>query len=487
MDVRYNPRLLNFKIVLPILFLLIVKIIAVNVSSVLSIISYLEFIVLTLLLLIKGVKLFLNLLVVISATSFEVPSFINPFISEVFSVFNLPFIGAWGFLILVLITLYKLIINSKTREKSKDKTLRLLINFSIYLIVSGLIIGAITFFINENNLPSDISIGFFRNDFSKYFTSCLLIIIFALKCIEDKNFPSALKIILFNTLVSLIIGALFSVVIGLHGFYGDEKVILMPLSFFFSTCILLFFFSSKDKRERIFIIILSAISFYLQFSFPNALGGKSWFLVVFLLFLLYFNYFTKSIKIIIAVVILLFIASLNVQGLSIGNKYNKDGLIERKITELESVLAITRPNYYQQIEESPKARIDEFLNVLIDYNQNPLYSIFGKGFGGTVKDHLRVFGNFRASFFSDDEYRFGAFSFLHETINVLLLKFGFVGLIFFVFLLFELMKNGFKSPWAVIGFLWIFFFLGYTFSLGIFGMGALVLGLFDNQIKKSRF
>src|SRR5690606_5756124 len=109
-------------------------------------------------------------------------------------------------------------------------------------------------------------------------------------------------------------------------------------------------------------------------------------------------------------------SSLNVIGLAFNSKEND--LISRIIEEAISILDITQDNYYKNIDASPNARIDEFLNVIVEYNQKPFFSILGKGFGGSTKDHIKAFGSFQSSYFSDNEYIYGSFVFLHETINI---------------------------------------------------------------------
>lgn len=175
----------------------------------------------------------------------------------------------------------------------------------------------------------------------------------------------------------------------------------------------------------------------------------------------------------------LFFLTSNIQNI-IDNSNIENEFMERKIDEAISILDITRENYYENIDASPKGRIDEFLNLLAEYNERPFYMLFGKGFGGGIEDHLNVFGNYEAAFFSDDEYRYRSFTFLHETVNVIFLKFGIIGIIFFILINYKILKIGLKNPSVVLGWFWFFFFVGYTYSLGVLGIAALTSGLYEN-------
>ena len=153
-----------------------------------------------------------------------------------------------------------------------------------------------------------------------------------------------------------------------------------------------------------------------------------------------------------------------------------DNLITSKALEAFSLIDFTSGDYLSNIPDSPKNRIDEFVNIFIEYTNKSTFSIFGKGFGGTTRDHENLFGSFLASYYTDDEYLYNAFNFMHESINNTFLKFGFTGLFLFMMILFRILKSKDMNPFLAIGFVWLVFFYGYTNSLATFGISALLLG-----------
>jgi hypothetical protein len=321
-------------------------------------------------------------------------------------------------------------------------------------------------------IPVDSFIYFFKNDFAKYFTISAIIILYILQINSDNHFYVELKQYLFTILIAIVLVAPISVLSGYIGFYGDSTTILMPLPFFFSTCTILFLFDKNYKKYKVLLLICSLIAIYIQFFFSNSLGGKSWLVLIFILYFLFAIYVKTSFKIPFVILIITIII---LSGISINNKGAIDpdaNLLDKKLNEAMSILAFSQMNYYENISNSPKARVDEFINVVDEFKEKPLLSIFGKGFGGSVKDHNNYFGSFQTSYFSDREYINNSFVFLHESINVIFLKFGMIGLFLFFLLIIKISNNGFADPWLSIGFIWFIFFFGYTTSLGVFGVSS---------------
>lgn len=482
---KNNQYLFKFKLFLLILAIIVINILTVNIPFLSGPIAYIQFVILLLILLLNSdINRFIQFLIIFSSTSFEVPQFVNPNLDGIYSIFNLPSVGVWGFLLILLIAIYRCYIKKSISVNLKlNKVLKLLLYFSIFTIVSGSFIGIFTYILNDNILPLEVFITFYKKDFSKYFISSLLILIFIKYFESNESYIKEIKVIIYNTLVSLIIGGFISTMIGIYGFYGEEPVILMPLSFFYSTVIVLFLFHCRTKKDFLITLCIVILSLYLQLSIPNALSGKSWAILFFLSVILFFYYIKSKFRIPLFIFLLSCVLYSTFSINSFTNSSNiENQFMEKKIDEAVSILDITKENYYENIDASPKGRIDEFLNLLMEYNEKPFYMLLGKGFGGGIEDHLNVFGSYEAAFFSDDEYRYKSFTFLHETVNVIFLKFGIIGMFFFILIIYNILNKGLKNPLVVLGLFWFFFFLGYTYSLGVFGIAALISGLFENQL-----
>ena len=124
-------------------------------------------------------------------------------------------------------------------------------------------------------------------------------------------------------------------------------------------------------------------------------------------------------------------------------------------------------------------RIAEFLNIAEEYLRKPWYALFGKGFCGTIKDHLGLFEDLSEFSFSKWELELGAYYSLHESINCFFLVGGVFGLYTLLSLLWKTYRFIDKSPWLVFGFMWILLFYNYHLTIGIYGITSLIVGLED--------
>lgn len=83
---------------------------------------------------------------------------------------------------------------------------------------------------------------------------------------------------------------------------------------------------------------------------------------------------------------------------------------------------------------SPRTRVLEFYNTLAFYLENPLFLVTGRGFGGYYED--RYFYDYNASDkggYTTEEVKSRKFANLHESINVVFLKFGVAGLLLLLY------------------------------------------------------
>jgi hypothetical protein len=475
-------KLINKNLLVVTLVVLILHINFVSKSEIMGLLALIEFFILLLSILVYGSKQFLLLLLLFTSISFDVIEFVGPSLDSLYSVSNLPFLGFLGYFGLILLAFIRFFKSRKNRLKINNVDLFKLLKFSAYIIFSGILMAGVVFSFNDNSIPFDSVIFFFKNDFGKYFTISATIILYILQICSDHHFHFQLKQYLSTIIVAIVLAAPISVLSGYNGFYGDSETILMPLTFFFSTCTILFLFDDEYKKYKVYFFVCALIAIYIQFFHSNSLGGKSWLVLIFIAYFLFAKQFKMTFKISFIAMLLILLS-----GISITNNGAVDSeasLLDKKLSEAMSMLAFTSANYYENMSDSPKARVDEFINVLDEFKEKPILSIFGKGFGGSVKDHNNLFGSFKASYFSDREYSNNSFVFLHESINVIFLKFGWFGLFLFFTLVLKISKNELSNPWLSIGFVWFIFFFGYTISLGVFGVSSLVLGLYETNLSK---
>jgi hypothetical protein len=348
--------------------------------------------------------------------------------------------------------------------------------------VIGISAGFFGFFVNDNNLflHKEFFARYFFRDSLSFALVCLYSGYFIYMLVIDRTFHIKLQRLLFSILLAIIICSIFSAVSSHRGFYGRHAILLMPTTLFYSIFVLLFLFYKDYKKYRIILSLFSIIAVWIQFTQSNAMSGKSW-IVFFYVFLIIFLILLKTKRIWI---ILLFSASIYfLLPLFINifsNKQEEVDVSSGKLNEAIKAISFINSkgyNWYDLLPDSPKTRIEEFLNIFLEYTKKPYFAMLGKGYGGSIEDHLNTFHN-RAGAFNDEQHNYQTFVVLHESVNTIFLKFGLLGLVSMILVYFKSLSNAEKNPWIVIGSIWMLFFFTYSIALGLFGIPSLILGFY---------
>ncbi len=126
---------------------------------------------------------------------------------------------------------------------------------------------------------------------------------------------------------------------------------------------------------------------------------------------------------------------------------------------------------------SPKVRITEFLNILIEFVNKPYGFLIGKGILGSVKDYMGDIKMFNLGVYSYDEFVIQSYYSMHESVNIFFLSNGLFGLAFlfkYAKMFLRFMRN---NPWIVIGSLWFLLLWGYSTTRAYLGLSCFILGL----------
>ena len=480
--IKTNKNSLDFKLILFIIVLYTIHILIINIPLLSGSFGLLEFLAAIYLFIRKKIAyLLIYLLIVISGT-FDVPAFVTGTVgSVVYTFLFLPVVK--GYLFYLLICLPGIYIFSKLRRlkhlKTEYKQTYTLLKWACWIPVIGFMMGLIGILINDNNITHIDWPSYFVKDLITISSLSLFVIYFCYQLLTDDKFYLLLRKAMIAILISLPICAIVSILLKLNGWYGTEEILLVPLTLFFAPLIICFaFYKEYDmKWTAIFICLICIV---LQFKFSNALGGKSWLSILYLLLAIFIITYQRGKK---KILLFTLFCILGISGITMNYIQNKassgDSLSSGKLTQAVLLLSVVDPEWYINIPSSPKQRIEEFLNIIEEYKLKPLYIIEGKGFAGSIKDHRNSFGSYLIDSFSEDQYSNNSFIILHETVNTIFLKFGLLGLICLIIILKRGVQTFRYSPWGIIGCLWLLFFFGYSISLGIFGVSALTLSCYD--------
>ena len=275
---------LDWRLVFLIILLFFFHILAIKLQSIGTLLFILENIILIYIVIKQRLDWFLYTLSIILPATFDIPSFFSNSLSFIPSVVSLPIVHGYLYLFLLLLFVPKICSITSWKILLRITSFRYLFYFAISTLVLGLIIGIITM------LYEDITLSFRINMLLKQISGVgmfsIYVMLYLFEYTFNIKFRNNLKIIIFSALTAIIISSFVGIMLGFRGSYGDDEIILAPLSLFFSTTVPVFFFYKEYSKHKILISVLSILALFMQFCYSNAVGGKSWLVIIVLLFFL---------------------------------------------------------------------------------------------------------------------------------------------------------------------------------------------------------
>ena len=368
-----------------------------------------------------------------------------------------------SYLISIIILLFTF---NKTQTRSSLGIFSKMLRVFVYFMVSGVFFGAIGCLFKD----------YFINTFIAYtvYITIIIVHILILKNLSNEFFIRKC----YKSVISILIAALFSTIfnwaIGLRSEYSIYEMTISSAVADFS--ILLFLFLPQFKNKILVLILLLGHLFVL---ITTGASGK-FFLnagvvgIAFVFSLIKQKGFNFS-----------YLLALGVFALLLGsNLIVEDSLFSRKLNQFLSLGSLASGSV-EDVGTSPYIRVASLLNIYLENIKNPLYFIFGRGYGGYFQDSLGLFEGWDLSegAFADDAIRLGKFPTAHTTFNMVPLLNGFVGL----FLVFKLVWSYFKrsitgSPLALTAVLWLLFMFYFNIQIGIIGVFLLYASEYNQQI-----
>lgn len=420
-------------------------------------------------------------------SSFETTTFTSEIVSDdatVYSIYSLPVVRSilcYAFIIFLCVVFrgkYKSAI--KSRLKSFPEVKKILSFFPIMLI-TGIITGLLVYIANDNGVATS---GWY---FTKYIeftikivTLMSLIYSAALICIGDFEYRRRLESFCEQLIICAALATTITLLVGMRGYYGSKgTLIFMPLATSIAASLILFY-GFKNKNRLLYFVIGAIFTFEIMFIAGSHMGSKFYIVPAASFIILVLNGMKNGkLGSFAGVVIIVFIAVIG-SGLTITSTYigSYNNWKLNQLLQMFEFRGNTFASWYLQLPNSPRIRVDEFMSTLYEYAQKPWYFLFGKGTAGTIT-HLwgdTIWTIKGSGAFSDYEIDSGIFMFMHESLNVLFIRHGLLGLYFFVSVIVMLFKKMLKSPWALIALIWFVFYWG-TYRSWWLGAIALILAL----------
>ncbi len=425
-------------------------------------------------------------MIVFITISMETTTFVAEIVTDdlvVYSIYSLPIIRSFPCYMLILFLTCALYTKYKKHYYAnihKYKSLKKVLSFFPFMFLSAALTGIVVYFLNDNGVAD--TTWYLRKYIEfviKIITLMALIFATAIIVISDKKKKSELENIIELLLVSCAFATTITLLFGWTGYYGTKgRLILMPLSA--SLCAVLIWLADFKEKNKLFYMLLGIV-FTLEIVFfaGSQMGSKFYLLPALSIILIIANNIKKGkIHILLGIVIIILLVIIS-GGLSLN--ITLDSYNNWKVNQLLQMFQFkgkSLETWYLHLNNSPKVRVDEFMSILCEYLKKPAYAIFGKGAAGTIT-HLwgDTIWNIKGSgAFSDYEIDSNIYMFMHESLNVIFIRHGILGLVFLITTMISLAKRLLKNPWALIGMIWLFFYWG-TYRSWWIGAVAMVLAL----------
>lgn len=355
----------------------------------------------------------------------------------------------------------------------------------IFMSCSGIICGLVMILIDDNNIQSmdGMFSSFIGECYNMSILPLLLIIVVAYILTWETDKINELKSYLIAILVGVVFSMILSVVKGIYGSYGGVDTLLVTnVIRYVPFMVLLPFYKNYKSVKSIMIFALIGVSLSLMY---NATGKT---IIVYMLLpvaVCVILWKRKKLSpqlfgVLLLLPVVVLFAMKATEILEINSM-----LFKAKLNQSMSLLNIFEPNWLINMPSSPQARIIELMNIIYEYLEKPWMFLFGKGYMGTVKDHIGMLSaTFLQGGYSNAEWDNGTFYGVHETLNSLFLYHGLFGMGFYLYMLKGVFTSFSKSPWILIGGFWFLIIYGFSVTMSAFGIVALLLGYSELDIIK---
>lgn len=403
----------------------------------------------------------------------------------IYSFVNLPIIHYYHLFFILLIAYIKFHFRGTQKGYINIKSFssKMLI---LFVIECGT--TSITLLLNDNGvLTLDGLLRFVIIDCYNTYWTCIVFAILWDCLARDHTFESHFKAMLIGILSGASLASIFLVVMGNINIVNNEVInLISPLSLFFAPGLLICYFSER----KVGLLLLGGITSIIQMRYSLGLPGAWWLFLAAVVMVFIFRMF-KGIKrrmhvhqvimyisiIIIANTIIIYIAS---QGITIKLR---NSYISYKLSTVFNLFTFRQDfhRWYLGLGASIGVRLEELINILLEFAEKPWYLLFGKGYGGSVIKHWGINNwNIVGSTFPDMMIKNGVYMLFHTGTAELLINFGLFGLYLNFIVLKICIREIFRTDacgWIVIGAVWMITVL-YSYRSMTIGLASLCYGVY---------
>lgn len=405
------------------------------------------------------------------------PGGFSPFVR--YNVIKLPVGGSYGFFIFVALIAVMIFVDCRKKGITIRKSslyLHRFRNWLLLLLSTSIFFACIGMLTNDNEIMNTTlyPIAFYTTTFS--FTALCSFMMMFMYISVDPVYRKRLELLCHEMLLSAVIAASVVIAFGWTGYYVNESgLMLMPMVIGLCPVLLLFIMYRNPSYPRL-SLFLTLVTLVEGFLYPSVMGSK-WYLVILMTAFTYLmmTVTKRNVKVMLLVgVVLLFVI---IYASDMMSMVSDSHFVEFKLTQVLDMLNFSKyesiSDWYDSLGLSAKFRIDEFINIGIEYWHKPFYMLFGKGLAGTTLHHTTtLLWEAPSGTFGYEQIYYGVYYIMHESVNMIFLRHGIVGLAFIATTLWQLGKRLTMTPWAILGIIWFLFYwvFGYSFWIGAVAM-----------------
>lgn len=352
---------------------------------------------------------------------------------------------------------------------------------AITLTCLALFMGLVSILINDNSISQKMSgMMMFIDSAYIYFFVAFEIIVITVIIENNKGNTMEIKRTLMALIISLSITLIFSLILENYGNRGGlPSLQVSNLIMLLIASIVIPFYKVINKKVCIGMASVVILVLGLIYNTNGKMIIIAMLLPIIIMAILVRN---KKYKLALFLVFISFFLILVLNNMIIPIIKTSSPLFAIKLEQATSLLSFWKKDWLLNMPDSPKIRIAQFMNITAEYLNKPGYLVLGKGYMGTIQDHLNMFSNINEFTYSEWELNNNLYYMMHETLNNLYLTNGLLGVLYFAFVLRVIISNIIKSPWIVLGGLWFVLFYSYSLTISIFGASAFIVGLYDIRI-----
>ncbi|GAA0182415.1 hypothetical protein SH2C18_48010 [Clostridium sediminicola] len=429
---------------------------------------------------------YISYYIIFLSTSMESASYVGADVFYGFKEFRIAGVNLG--VIFLLILLIKFVLNGEIQHPYKSKGYAGKFMKGVFILTPiGIFMGLFNLLMNDNDILIKMtSIGMFIDaSYIFIFVSIEVIVIYTvIRCnIKDIN---EIKQSLVAIIISLAITLVTCMLLENYGNRGGLNSLQVSNIIMLLGCaIIIPFYQDYHKNEKIILVISTMIILVLGLMYNT--NGKMIIImaiipVIIITILLKRKMYRTVILTLLSGIFIIYFTFNNI----LPSMCNNSLLLSTKLEQVSGMLSVDN-EWFKNMPSSPKMRISQFLNITSEYIEKPWFIFTGKGYLGTIEDNLSLFGYVDEFAYSKWQIENALYHKMHETLNTFYLANGMIGIIFFLWVLKNIVSKIHKSPWMVIGGFWFVLFYAYSLTISIFGVTALIIAFMDIDYKEINY